>query len=370
VAAQTTGGEDPIDLFAKLMPVFSHSRCENCHGAVSPDSEVTHVGGNVGLAANCAQSNCHTQADQSNPDTRWQLAPARLTFVGKDTKTLCQMQAQEAERRRPPKTYMFHLENDFLIDLAFQGFSGGASNVAAPPAMSKDDFLAAAKSWLDDGGGLCGKWTGTITVTETFHTSYSYPIAVGKGPSTTAVLENATRTMRITLRNGQPTASSEMHGDKMVQMVMRDVLPSGPCTQTVTNNSSWHGTNSGDALVRVSLTSDGDYAIRFTGPAEKTESSESTVSTGNCSPGSSDPASAPEKLEWAPKRLTIRGTLADPRDRRHLKGDDSETLVLDNSRATKSKSWLQLSPLETARSDSGASLPIDVKTSWDLTLEE
>ena len=41
-AAQSTGGEDPIDLFAKLMPVFTHDRCTGCHGRVNPSLEFDH----------------------------------------------------------------------------------------------------------------------------------------------------------------------------------------------------------------------------------------------------------------------------------------------------------------------------------------
>jgi hypothetical protein len=36
-AAQTADSSDPIELFSKLMPVFSHPRCANCHGEARDD---------------------------------------------------------------------------------------------------------------------------------------------------------------------------------------------------------------------------------------------------------------------------------------------------------------------------------------------
>lgn len=103
-AAQSAGGEDPIVLFAKLMPVFSHSRCEGCHGAVNPFSGDTHESGvikadfdwtvqDMGMTHNAACLECHT----TSPD--WRLAPRHFGFVGKDTKQLCKQQAESAKRR-------------------------------------------------------------------------------------------------------------------------------------------------------------------------------------------------------------------------------------------------------------------------------
>src|SRR5260221_10103713 len=41
---------DPLAKFAKLMPVFSHDRCANCHGAVDPFTGFDHEGGQLDAA--------------------------------------------------------------------------------------------------------------------------------------------------------------------------------------------------------------------------------------------------------------------------------------------------------------------------------
>ena len=39
VAQQAPAPSDPIELFTKLMPVFGHPRCTNCHGGMNPHQE-------------------------------------------------------------------------------------------------------------------------------------------------------------------------------------------------------------------------------------------------------------------------------------------------------------------------------------------
>jgi hypothetical protein len=374
VTAQPVGGEDPIVLFAKMMPVFSHSRCENCHGAVNPFNGDTHEGGviragfdwttgDMGMRNTaCLASGCHSVA----PD--WRLAPHHLDFVGKDTKQLCKLQAEQV-KRRSGDGYLSHLNGDILIDLAFEGYSGGASTVPAPPDMSKTKFLAAAKAWINEGGALCGGWTGTITQKETFQTRYTHPIPVGKGPSTTTVVENATRTMTITLGNGEATSQSEMSGHQTLVMVMRDVGPNGPCSTTSTSNLDWKGvgTNAGDAHVHVNIAPDGTYTILFMGPVETTKTESDQTSTGNCGPNPTIPADPPIVIEWPAKTFfTVRGRLPDPRVRKHLK----DIITSDGSNPRYPKTWLDRSPAGNARDDTGARIPIAVTVNWDLTLEE
>ena len=51
--AQTTGADDPLRLFSRMVPVFTHPRCVNCHGATDPVSGTNHGGGPVDEAADC-----------------------------------------------------------------------------------------------------------------------------------------------------------------------------------------------------------------------------------------------------------------------------------------------------------------------------
>jgi len=391
VAAQTTTGADPIELFAKLMPVFTHSRCINCHGAVNPFAGNTHDGGVIAAGfdftvedmgvRNAACLQCHT----TSPD--WRLAPRHLAFVNMDTKALCQLQADQV-RRRSPAGYISHLEGDILIDLAFEGYSGGASDVPAQPAMSKQEFLAAARTWLSTGRAGCGGWAGTITQTETFAANYGYPIQAGSGPSSTTVSESAKRVYALERIDGKVTVKIEQGGHNTMTTVIRDIGPNGPCTSTATNNSDWIGLNSGTAEGRtnIDIKPDGSYAIRMIGPMEKTSGDGSSDLVTDCGPlPTVHDTNAPIELDWDPWTFTIRCPadftpdlvrgesidcdLYDPERFPFLKGTMTR-VIINESDADKRQSWLRVSPVGNSRSDTGASLPIKIVTTWDFKIAE
>src|SRR5438128_659094 len=82
---------DPLQLWAKLFPVFSHPRCINCHGVVQSQPGLirsvtgkTHPGGFVDepdeqdQAVNCGQ--CHNTPDIL--EEAWKLtAPESMWWV-------------------------------------------------------------------------------------------------------------------------------------------------------------------------------------------------------------------------------------------------------------------------------------------------
>src|SRR5262245_42679 len=55
---------EPLEYFSEMMPVFTHARCINCHGAVNPTTGAAH-GGGVITTESCT-SGCHDQADNDN----------------------------------------------------------------------------------------------------------------------------------------------------------------------------------------------------------------------------------------------------------------------------------------------------------------
>jgi hypothetical protein len=59
--------EDPLTLFAKMMPVLSHDRCVNCHGATDPFKGFYYPGA-VSQSTLCVK--CHTA------NARWDIAPS------------------------------------------------------------------------------------------------------------------------------------------------------------------------------------------------------------------------------------------------------------------------------------------------------
>ena len=379
-AQQKPVAGDPLELFAVMMPVFSHARCANCHGGVDPHAESgpladTHDGGIIPMGATCADSGCHTQTDDSHPETQWKTAAPHHAFGGKSAKELCDMQSPIAQRMKAPEDYFHHLNGDFLIDLAFVGRSGGANTSdPAPPPMQKKPFLIAARAWLDAGAG-CGEWKGTITQTETFESKYGFQTAAGAN----TMRESAKRVVTLTRTNGQTTAEIEMSGYQTQQLVNQDKS----CTITITNEKKWNNaasTGPKPATIRFEIASDGTYRIRFKGPPEKTRTAHSGSAVSTCAsfpqptPGNTD-------LNWKPWVFNIRCPpkrpinrqlgedvecdLFDPENWPRLKGKLTRVLV-DRSYAADPQSWLMVSPTSVFRPDTATQLPIKVVTEWDF----
>jgi hypothetical protein len=401
VNAQTTTSADPIELFAKLMPVFSHPRCVNCHGGVNPydvdgstpsadidktiklkmhfePGLVAHGGGATSASDDCGD--CHTSANN------WKLAPTQLRFTGKTTKQLCEMQSVAAQVDQG--AYVRHLSADPLIGLAFAGFRGGTSGHADRPGMNRDDFVQGAAEWLTNGKAKCRGWAGYITQTETFATNHGFPIQVGIGPSSVTVAESAKRDLRLDRNDGQVTVKVEQGGQRTVTQLVRDITPNGPCEYTVTANSGWIGLNSSPlgGGINIDLKPDGSYAIQFILSAETTKSDSNTKMVSNCGPKPPiDSQDAPIELEWRPWKFTIQCPPAilpdvargeaidcdafDPKTNPILKGTLTRVIV-NHTDAADRRSWFIRSPVAIGRSDTGEALPVTVVTTWNFKIEE
>jgi hypothetical protein len=187
IAAEPAGqaaDDDPLPLFAKMMPAFSSPRCANCHGGTNPQTDMNHEGGQVDVPLNdsgdmrggnseaCLE--CHTAAPPS-----WRLAPRNMSFVGTDTLPLCrQIRTTNGLNTGDPaalEAFVRHIANDPLIGLGFigQGAIGADSAFAPitpdPPGISHEEMVAAAQKWVSTGHARCtNNWSGTITYTMTF----------------------------------------------------------------------------------------------------------------------------------------------------------------------------------------------------------
>lgn len=172
--------DDPLAMFAALMPVLKSPRCVNCHGGTNPATDLNHGGGQVdvpldaegdmqgvGFGSNEACLGCH-----DSPDARfWKLAPKRFSLVGRETLQLCRqfrsnpgtMNLRTAAGRA---AFLEHLRTDHLIVNAFVGNRGIEDESPQPPPMTHQRFIALARHWLEDGEGACANdWNGTITET-------------------------------------------------------------------------------------------------------------------------------------------------------------------------------------------------------------
>jgi hypothetical protein len=226
VAAQTPAGttaadyDDPLNLFAEMMPVIRSPRCANCHGGTDPNVKpegLNHPGGQLDIAtedgvmlrsANLPCLECHT-APGATPD--WRLAPTSMSFIGKDALKMCRqlrsdnLLASPANRTR----FMTHLEEDPLVRLAFVGQGGiGEESASAPepPPMSHAEFLAAARRWVTDGEAGCrNEWSGEIMQISTMARKEKFAPAAGGREV------GADTTIKITVDKNRATA--EVHWD-------------------------------------------------------------------------------------------------------------------------------------------------------------
>lgn len=396
-AQSTAKFADPLELFSRMMPVFGHPRCANCHGGVDPfamnmtyfgSTAPQHGGGQVDRDENCTQGGCH---DNSTVEGAWRLAPAHLKFSGKTVKELCELQS--AESHVGHGNYLSHLSSDRLIGAAFDGDKGGAGS-PEKPRMSRDDFVQAAALWLASGNAKCSGWSGLITQTETFASNYGFP---APGPNArTAVNQSAKREIKINREFGQTTATIDMSGHEEFATSMNDVGPVTPCVTTVTTFKDWSnaGTASSGprpAAIRFDIADNGSYVIHFSaGGDENTRNDEHYTIADGCASGLNPGNPASIDLEWSRWDFNIRCPLPNegPLALRNEPPDVVESLdcdlydavnwprlkgkltrvVTDHRAASDPQSWLATSPAGVSRADTGAQLPIRVVTEWDFVL--
>ena len=309
-----------------------------------------------------------------------------MSFHNRDMKMLCKLQQVHA-RSMGAGTYLGHLSTDELIGAAFDGLRGGAASTADRPPMGRDAFVEAAAEWVQIGGAGCGGWVGEITQHETFASSYSYVPFGMAPPSSITVTENAQRIVTVDRRDGQVMFRISQGGQWHMRQVMHTTGLAGPCTITITGQATWTGENRNPApgKVNIAIAADGSYAIRFTGPAERTTSVESGDGVTDCGPMPPMASSDQGALDWDPRSFTIRCPpnftqdaqsgntidcdLYDPERNPRLKGTMVRT-IKDHVDAADPQSWLTVSPVGISRSDTGASIPVTIVTTWNFTLQE
>lgn len=383
-SAQSAGGGDPLELFSRMYPVFSHDRCTGCHGRVNPELATgnNHPPGQI-LPDGQPCNDCHVPPG-------WKTRPS-LAFVNKSVKQLCQMQSQFVQSmlasgagtpipnlaQRVNAEYLSHISGDTLIGAAFIGDRGGASSQVNKPPISRTEFVDATREWLDAGAG-CGSWEGQITQNEEFRSHYGYPMQGAEGTVDVQVSETANRSVTIKRVNGNSTGTFTMGGHYTLVQTMHLTGQFGPCTAVNTEDSVWIAPSppTVDVSVTVKTKPDGSYSIRFVGPEEKTVTNSTSHMTNDCGIAlPTFPRDPPTELDWDPWSYTIRCPsddgicqFFDP-ENPTISGSTEETVV-GASDATERRSWLNVSPVGTSRSDDGSPIPVKVKSTWDLTLKE
>lgn len=377
--AQGQAQREPLDYFRDLMPVFTHNRCVNCHGAVDPFTNLDHEGGLISPGQSCTTAQCHNQADNSSPatDDDWKLAPEAVWFVKssntgrvlKDEKELCDQMADRVANFGA-QDFMDHLQNDFLIDLGFVGRSGGADtdSLADQPPMPKGEFLAKAAVWLDDGFGGCERegtivHTETITSQETTHRQ-GYELQVK---------QDGTREVTIRFANGRYSSNVQVKGSVTIIQTITGDRNGVPCTTVITTITDYadvddpgpssNAGQAGTANVDVDLKANGEYTVTVRLPAEKHRQIDRASLQDGC--GSVLQPSPQDILDqdWPRTSFVFRGRLPDPRDRTRLAGRELKRWFARGA-SPGDDPWLP--DHYAAMAQDGSIHPVDVKTTWNI----
>ena len=367
--AQSSSSSHPLSLFAKMMPVFTHPRCANCHGNTDPSQDLNHGGGRVDAGESCMDGGCHVDASD------WKLASNH--FVRQTTEQLCQFVSQIVLPAHPPVPDGFtrHLRDDELIKLAFVGRMGGASSGSpAPPGMTHTEFLTAAQAWLDDGLGACNQ-EGFIVHTETINTDHTYPL----GPDIeNRVKQSGRREVLIRFANSRYQSRVQVKGSITLTQTMHGERDGAPCTTIITSTTNYADVddnpggasppdNSGiatEAQVEIKFESNGRYTVTVRLPEEKHRQLDDAAVQDGCRAGLIP--SPPETIEtvWPGASFVFRGRLPDPRDRTMLAGEERSTV---NVRVSADEDpWLFDHYAASVHLDNPSLHPVVVKTFWNI----
>jgi hypothetical protein len=198
------------------------------------------------------------------------------------------------------------------------------------------------------------------------------------------VNESASRTVHIKREDGITTGSFRMSGHGTIVQTMRLTGLTGPCTSVNTSTHDWISRPADDvvASLRVKVKDDGSYEIQFVGPEETTDTTSTGRNVNDCGAAfPTFPPDPPTELTWNKWMYVIRCPSNDGICRTFdnnsagrggavlIDGTTVETII-GASDAAERRSWLNVSPVGTSRSDDGSPIPVKVKTTWTLTLDQ
>jgi len=383
----------PLQLFQAMMPVIGHPRCVNCHHGVDPISGQGHGGGRVDTSMDttrqpprrvqdCNDGGCHD--DASGPD-EWHQPNRGQSFSGKSDKQLCALLADFVMfmGQGPARA---HIARDTLIGFAFAGTAAGAATSAAPPPMTRRQFVDSFTVWMNQGQASCDA-EGTITRDEKVDTDTTWQV----GHIEYRLEQDGERHVTLTLRGGEFHSIAIVHGTVTLTTTQHLENAAGrPCTLTSRGLTTYDGSTSGlaqvtitDAVIFTSTPArapDKDYRIDIKLPPETIRHSETDAVADLC--GSilqpADPSA--QQVNYRSNTFSIEGHLVHPF--RNLTGgcdkfvktedvasSDVQNNVFECLRfahvGNHDPPWLMQNEAATSYHD-GTSIPFRVTTSWNL----
>jgi hypothetical protein len=271
-----------------LMPVFTHPRCINCHGATDPNAGDNHGGGPNVDDADFSCISCHTANTVAVPGrcevtgagtlltrpdgttelrecvpgkgqgaVRVAVGPvwSRLgpSFTGKDARALC-LQIKGA---MGPQNLLEHVQNDPLIGFAFEGRraidgqSPFAPVDAEPPPIDRAAFAALLTRWITQAAMACNT-DGTVVLTDN--------VTIDSAPSrfgSTSVRNSVDATINIK----SEVATSELRYNDTSTSALEAPMPGCTAKESAEVQSTAEGRP--DTKYEIDMGPGGVYRMRF-----------------------------------------------------------------------------------------------------------
>lgn len=255
-------GEQAAAAFATLVPTFLEPRCQNCHGGVDPFSDSGRHGGpkmkrivtGRDMDSMDRDAAATAQTCQECHGVRgWRVAPAELSFGGKDAITLCKQvkgHFGSDAGREAAQDFMTHIGNDTFIDVALQGTRGltefgraffeadsGRPYRPEPPAASHSSVNQSAREWVD---AMEGKFRGNEAcgcVPERYNIIIDESLyrQVGMGPANIIYHGKTSVTIPLVF-NADGTFTAEA---KSTRTIRADITGPTPCVQSAELPVTW-----------------------------------------------------------------------------------------------------------------------------------
>jgi hypothetical protein len=397
---QQASQRTPLQLFDAMMPVIGHPRCVNCHHGVDPISGRGHGGGRVDISMDttrqpprsmqsCNDGGCHDEATVPNlrntPGVEWHQPNRGQSFFGKSDKQLCALLADFVMfmGQGPARA---HIARDTLIGFAFVGTAAGAATNAAPPPMTRRQFVDSFTVWMNQGQASCDA-EGTITRDEAVDTDTTWHV----GHIDYRLEQTGRRNVTITLSGGEFHSIALAHGSVKLTTTQNLQNAAGlPCTLISRGLTLYDGSTSGLAQVTIKDTviftstparaPDKDYRIDIKLPPETIRHSETDAVEDLCGSILQPAKPSAQQVSYRSNTFSIEGHLVHPF--RNLTGgcdkfvksedvasSDTQNNVFECLRfahvGNHDPPWLMQNEAATSYHD-GTSIPFRVTTSWNL----
>jgi len=153
---------ESVIAYNKMMDVLTHQRCVNCHPSddIPKQGEDSHPHRFEITRANIVSTtNCNTCHQASNNDFSgvpgapdWSLAPHSMRWEGLSREEIAEsMMDPERNGNRSADDIMHHLTEHELVLWAWEPGVDLDGNPRETPPVSKEDYIAAVKKWIELG---------------------------------------------------------------------------------------------------------------------------------------------------------------------------------------------------------------------------